>query len=86
MAANPVEFPQILRLEIQPVTEGVTMVACSGRLPSGTVEQFKRQVKPLLSQNRRIVFDLTDLNYMDSSELGALVSVHVSARGAHCEL
>ena len=41
--------------------------------------QVKELVKPLIARGGRIVIDLADLNYMDSSGLGALVGLKVSA-------
>ena len=32
------------------------------------------------------MLDLTDVNYIDSSGLGALVSVYLSAKRRHCDL
>jgi anti-anti-sigma factor len=57
----------------------VTTVTCHGRLVSGSAEEIKNAVKPLLPSGGRIVIDLTDVNYLDSSGLGALVGLKVSA-------
>jgi anti-anti-sigma factor len=40
---------------------------------------MKELVKPLISQGGRIILDFGDLEYMDSSGLGALVGLKVSA-------
>lgn len=72
---------------IQIVTkDGETRVRCSGRLNSEASEGFKSDVKALIPQTRRLVLDLTDLTHMDSSGLGALVSIYVSCKNAKCEL
>ena len=63
-----------------------TRVRCSGRLTSDSSEAFKQQVKAEMAQSRRIVLDLTDLTHMDSSGLGAVVSIYVSCKNAKCEL
>jgi anti-anti-sigma factor len=39
----------------------------------------KDLVKPLIAQGGRIVLDFADLEYLDSSGLGALVGLKVSA-------
>jgi anti-anti-sigma factor len=57
----------------------VTTVICHGRLVSESVEVVKNAVKPLIPAGGRIVVDLTDVNYLDSSGLGALVGLKVSA-------
>jgi anti-anti-sigma factor len=40
---------------------------------------MKDVVKPLIPEGGRIVIDLGDLSYMDSTGLGALVSLKASA-------
>jgi anti-anti-sigma factor len=57
----------------------VTVVKCHGRLVSENAAEIKEIVKPLLSAGGRIVVDLGDLNYMDSSGLGTLIGSKVSA-------
>jgi anti-anti-sigma factor len=47
---------------------------------------LKTEVKPLLLTKRRVILDLTDLAHMDSSGLGALVALYISAKGAKCQL
>src|SRR5580658_619235 len=57
----------------------VTTVKCHGRLISETAGELKEVVKALLPEGGRIVIDLGDVNYLDSSGLGALVGLKVSA-------
>lgn len=57
----------------------VTTLKCHGRLVAGNASQVTELVKPLIPQGGRIVIDLGDLNYLDSSGLGALVGLKVSA-------
>src|ERR1700679_2622452 len=57
----------------------VTVVKCHGRLISENSAEIKELVKPLLAAGGRIVIDLGDLNYMDSSGLGTLIGLKVSA-------
>jgi anti-anti-sigma factor len=65
----------------------VTTVKCHGRLISETTPQISNLVKPLIPQGGRIVLDLTDLNYLDSSGLGTLVGLQVSAiKAGYCRL
>jgi anti-anti-sigma factor len=65
----------------------VTTVVCHGKVTSETAGQLKEVVKPLIPLGGRIVLDLTDLSYMDSSGLGALVGLKVSAlREGYCKL
>jgi anti-anti-sigma factor len=56
-----------------------TTIHCHGRLVSQTAGQLKELVKPLIPEGGRIVLDFSDLVYLDSSGLGALVGLKVSA-------
>jgi anti-sigma B factor antagonist len=57
----------------------VTTVKCHGRLVGETASDLKNVVKPLLAQGGRTVIDLSGVNYLDSSGLGALVGLKISA-------
>ncbi len=59
---------------------------CSGRLTAGLTTNLKEKVKDLIPRAKLIVLDLTDLQYMDSSGLGAIVGLYVSARRANRDL
>ncbi len=85
MAANPIEMPSPLRLETE-TNNGRSIVKCSGRLVSETTGQLKTEIKSLFKDSKSVVLDLSNLNYMDSSGLGALVGLKLSARNADCEL
>jgi anti-sigma B factor antagonist len=66
--------------------EDAIVVSCTGRLISETSPFLKTEVKPLVLNNRRVILDFTDLAHMDSSGLGTLVGLYISAKGASCEL
>jgi anti-sigma B factor antagonist len=66
--------------------EDATVVRCTGRLTAETSPLLKTEVKALLPNKRRVILDLTELGYMDSSGLGALVAFYISAKTAKCEL
>ena len=86
MSTMPVDVPTP-RLGLKTYTaEGNTIVECSGRLSIEGAPQLKREVKDLIARGRRIVLDLSGLTYMDSSGLGAIVGLYVSAKTASCEL
>jgi anti-anti-sigma factor len=57
----------------------VTTLLCHGRLTNDSSAHVKDFVKPLLGQGGRIVIDLADVSYLDSSGLGALVGLKVTA-------
>lgn len=66
--------------------EDVVIVRCVGRLTVEHAEILKNHVKSLIPQKKRIILDLNEITQMDSSGLGALVSLYVSARKANCDL
>ncbi len=63
---------------------GETIVVCSGWLTAEFTPKFKSEVKSLLPNAKCIVLDLAPLTYMDSSGIGAVVGVYVSARTSGC--
>ena len=84
MAATP-GSSQLLTLHTHTQPEA-TVVECRGRLVREATDQLRQTVKPLLSQTTCVVLDLTHLAHMDSSGLGTLVALYVSARSAGCQL
>lgn len=81
MSAEPVvPFPS-LRFDKQVSDDTVTAI-CHGRLVSSTTSVMEDEVRAMIVQYQTIVLDLTDLSYMDSSGLGTLVGLYVSAKRA----
>ena len=66
--------------------DGATVVKCSGRLTTEFAPILRSEIKPRLTSGSRLVLDLSDLNHMDSSGLGTLVGLYVSAKTAGCNL
>lgn len=67
--------------------EGETAkVKCKGRLVYGQTDALKNAVGELLPKAKRVVIDLSEVTYMDSSGLGTIVRLYVTAKSAHCEL
>lgn len=53
----------------------VIVVALPGEmLDASNAKEFKRDIAPLLEPNAKMVFDLTELRFVDSSGLGAFLS------------
>jgi len=77
--------PQVLRLETVTTDEAI-MVKCIGHLTFDVSADFKHDIKALIPQTRNLILDLTDLAYMDSSGLGAIVSVYVTSKRSNCSL
>ena len=58
----------------------VTTIYCHGRLVNDTAGKIKELVKPMIGEHGgHIVIDLGDVNYLDSSGLGTLVGLKVTA-------
>ncbi len=68
------------------VEEGATVVVCRGRLAADVTERFRREMKNHAASAKRLVLDLGEVTFMDSSGLGAVIAVYVSARSSGCEL
>lgn len=61
-------------------------VRCSGRLVAGQNDRLYLEISQLIPSSKRILLDLRDLTQMDSTGLGTLVRLYVSARSAGCAL
>ena len=84
MATNPSPVSELVMGTERTPTESV--VCCAGKITSNTIQQLKATVKPLLSESRTVVLDLTNVTYMDSSGLGAIVGLFISAKAAKSQL
>jgi anti-sigma B factor antagonist len=63
--------------------DGILVVDCSGRIVFGEESSLLRDtVKKVLSENKSIVLNLGDVNYIDSGGLGILVELRTSAQNA----
>jgi anti-sigma B factor antagonist len=69
-------------------TEGVSVVSFNGRIVLGFESAaFRECVKSLLSNGgKKIVLNMSNVTYIDSSGLGMLVALHVSANNQSAEL
>lgn len=74
-----------LTLETRP-WEDATIVQCKGRLTTEHSEAMKNHVRNLLPATRRIIIDLQEVTRMDSSGLGVIVGLYISAKKCGCEL
>jgi anti-anti-sigma factor len=84
MTSNPSSGPE-LNMVIDR-TPAEIVVHCTGKIRSDTTQQLKATVKPLLSESKSVVLDLTDVAYMDSSGLGTVVGLYISAKAARSQL
>jgi anti-sigma B factor antagonist len=85
MAANPVVPTPELQLSTEKKSEE-TIVHGTGRITSATSDLLQSTIRGLIPGAKRIVLDLTNVNYIDSSGLGALVGVYMAASRAQCDL
>ena len=58
------------------------VVKCQGRLVAGVTEILSVKVKRLIPDNKRIVLNLGEVNYIDSGGLGTLVALRTTAQNA----
>ena len=84
MAANPIPISELMLETIK--GPGEILVRCTGRITSATSSTLQTTVRQLIPETERLVLDLTDVSYLDSSGLGALVGLYISAKRQHCEL
>ena len=85
MAANPtVPIPE-LQINTEKKAEE-TIVHGSGRTTSTSSDLLQKTIRGLIPGAKRIVLDLAEVDYIDSSGLGALVSVYLAASKAQCVL
>jgi anti-sigma B factor antagonist len=69
--------------------EGVTVVALPGKeLDAGNAHEFKSAISPVLAAHNKVVFDLNELRFIDSSGLGAFLSClrQLSTKGGELKL
>jgi anti-sigma B factor antagonist len=85
MAANPSTPTSELTLRTEKNGDE-TAVHGSGRITSTTSDLLQKTIRALIPGSKRIFLDLTHVNYIDSSGIGAMVSVYLAASKAQCEL
>jgi anti-sigma B factor antagonist len=63
-----------MEMTIQKVGEVAVVELRGEQLDASNVMDFKRDIAPVLEANSRVVFDLSQLRFVDSSGLGAILS------------
>ena len=84
MAANPIPISELTLETVK--APGETIVRCTGKITSSTTAMLQSTVRGLIPETECVVLDLTDVSYMDSSGLGAIVGLYLSAKRQHCAL
>jgi anti-sigma B factor antagonist len=62
-----------------------TVVECHGKLTVENAPLLKSELKSVIGKKERIVLDLKEVPMMDSSGLGTIVGLYVSAKTSRCE-
>jgi len=84
MAASPSPSSIELTLRIEKNPDGAT-VYCAGKITMSSNTLLQDQVRPLFPNSKRVVLDLSQVNYLDSSGLGAVVRLWMTAKKANCD-
>ena len=84
MSADPLPTPTLTLATEKTPTEAT--VHCSGRITMENANQLRDAARHLIGENKRLVINLSDVSYLDSSGLGMIVGVYVSAKRAKCQL
>ena len=64
----------------------VAILHCHGRLVSGVCSFLYNKVHGLIPESKKIVLDLSDLEWMDSMGMGTVVRLYVACKSAGCKL
>jgi len=65
------------------IVDGIAVLDCAGRIVFGDESSLLRDVaRRLINENKRIVLNLSRVNYIDSGGLGTLVSLFTTAQKA----
>jgi anti-anti-sigma factor len=83
---NQVDVSTIFTYATVRADDGAITLQCRGPLTLEYALPFKTEAKRLIGAYPRIVLDLTAVTRMDSSGLGAIVSLYVSARSKSCQI
>jgi len=78
------ELPHKLILRSE-TTDDCVVFYCSGRLTVEHSAQLKDEVRAVMPHKRHVTLDLRDLSHMDSSGLGAIVALYITAKRENCE-
>ncbi len=84
MPVSPVLQESVLKLETE-TTPNLVIVHCSGRLMTETCDEFQHSIRGLLRIGSSIAIDFSNVNYVDSSALGAIVGLFASAKRIGCQ-
>jgi phosphoserine phosphatase RsbU/P len=61
-------------LQVENIDDVAVVVLLADSLDAGSAKEFKREVSPVVSANSKVALDMSHLNFVDSSGLGAILS------------
>ena len=62
--------------------EGLAMVLLPGEtFEAAIVQDFNQSISPVIAENTHVVFDLSDIRFLDSMGCGALLVCHKKLKG-----
>lgn len=67
-------------------TDTGLVVECHGKLASENALKLRDEVRQLIPHHKKILLDLKGVPQMDSSGLGAIATLYVSARTRGCQI
>ena len=67
-------------------TAAESIVRCTGDIILETAAQMRETAKSLISESKCVVLDFEGVNRLDSSGLGMIVGILISARKSGCKL
>ncbi|HUO33399.1 MAG TPA: STAS domain-containing protein [Candidatus Acidoferrum sp.] len=72
---------------IRPEDKGdLAVFYCSGPLTLDHTETLKTEVRKWIAGRKRIALDMREVERMDSSGIGAVIGLYISAKRQNCEL
>jgi len=81
MPQDAAKAPALMSL-VTSMDGDAAIIRCTGKLVAGSTGMLQAEVRGLIPAAKRIVLDLTDLGYMDSSGLGSIIGLYVSVKTA----
>jgi len=79
MVANPASGVPELTLATEK-TPAETIIRCAGKIVTGTTDLLKGAARSAMTESKTVVLDFTKVTYLDSSGLGMIVGLYVSAK------
>lgn len=83
MTSNAVSSTRGFRVHCYEV-EGTVVAECHGKLTFENTPELKQALRDKIARDKRIVIDLKEVPLLDSSGLGSIVGLYVSARTRGC--